>query len=574
MDELERPLFREIDPENLWERYDAQKILRGIPKHLLLILIVTLVFGALGLMGTYKLLNTYKAEALLLFQKEEIQRDIEGVFRLSNPKLDTALEMIETPHNLEVVRTILGLEIKEGVLKGMISVPIPKNESDLIKVSVKSGNPYLAVDIANTLAKVAVKGSQDLTRRQVQLALGSFESELAVVHEELAERMEEIERFKQERNPIKDEVEVELMRMQSKVRSAQKVRLEIAEATERMEVELGALPAQQVGFLKLLESKDVIQEKIVYLTKALEGARLMLNMPKGSLQLYQLAEKAKPKDSWWVELLPIFGMFFGLGCGLFLALLLEVCDNKLRTAQEIAIQYTIPCFLTIPELLFLTPGNAEKKSLFYIRRLAGRLEKVPGDRQTLAFASSCGGEGRSFLAEQAARYTQRLGKKVLLMKMGREDPERKSVGIEAFLREEASIDEIITQGRLDTITAEGKNGPLRELLQSERMGELMRELRERYDVIVIDTPAMMEQEIVPDLLAYADITLFVVGSPFTKKKILNGCLKDLGQLHIRPTGLILNMAQKIYIDDERIRNEMKRSRRKLWRSLLFWRRTR
>jgi uncharacterized protein involved in exopolysaccharide biosynthesis len=408
----------------------------------LFVISVTIVLSVgLGAYASWYLLTHYKAEAVVLFH-EEPPKTIPGGIIVNNLSVATALDLIALQSHFQAVKSMLGLELSVSELESMVEIPLPRPNSTLIRIISKSDNPNLSIEIANTLARIAVKSSRAFNHRQLEEQMDNFKKQLEEANRQLITSLREIEEFKKshqyfemtadyaslinqitlmrsqaqnadlnyksllveyqnlkrktdplpaefergnmpvsprvdpyqsrivalqeslaeararyadanpkikmleeelssllkekeavkieevkplyERNSNKDKLNMELMRLESKVRSAQKVKQELVQAQERLEKELENLPSDQMAFAKLLKLQQTTEERVSFLTKAVESIQLMQNVPKGGLELYQLAQTAKPlRDAWWVHLLPYFGLLMGLFIGTGAALLLE-----------------------------------------------------------------------------------------------------------------------------------------------------------------------------------------------------------------------------------------------------------
>lgn len=698
----DHPVFKEGDSENIMDRYDTRKLLLGIQRHLLAILLSSLIFTALGTWLAYKLMTTFTAEAVVLYQ-EDTPKNLSGGYTLTNLSMSTALDMIKIPSHFQAVKSILGLDMPLKQLQGMVNVPIPLNTSNLIRIVAKGDNANLVVDVANTLAKVSVKSGQEFTQRQLQIALDNYRNQLEIARQKLSTDLQQIEDFKKEnqyfemdaeyatllkqlsdtrgrlsnanlrynsmvveyenlkreavslpdkvpvtstsidyrinptrerintlegalmeasakyapgnpklkalrdeieslkakkktetedkkeeileRNPTKEKIEIELMRMQGKVRSSQKIKEDVAEDLIELEKKLESLPQKQIAFAKLLQTKLIDEEQVKYLNKAAETTQLMLNVPKGSIELYQLADKAKPlKDAWWVELLPIIGLFLGTGLGILLALFLEMQDKRLWTAKQVELAYNLPVMMTIPEIPFLNKKNVEDRGLFYMRILSERLERLPKkdhgkerrSQLSLTLTSSVEREGKSMLSYELARYYERVGKKVMLIdfdhrsNMFSEDNEIPVPSIESYLRGNVSIQDIIAEGKPDRMNLKDPTREMKELVKSERMSQLWKTVNSEYDVVIIDAPGIIQDDYALNLSAIADHCIFIVGSSLVSKSTVDESLKELNHMGIKPCGIILNRVLPVYIEEQRTKIETKRHRKELMHSLMFW----
>ena len=149
-------------------------------------------------------------------------------------------------------------------------------------------------------------------------------------------------------------------------------------ALATVEKKLETLPADQMAFSKLLKANQSTEERVAFLTKAVQSIQLLSNVPRGSLELYQLAEKAKPlRDSWWVYSLPLIGLLSGLFLGIGASLILEMRDPHFCTAQQLDKSYTLPTLAVIPQLPELTP----KKVFSSFAALQNDWKKFPAFHQ-------------------------------------------------------------------------------------------------------------------------------------------------------------------------------------------------
>lgn len=376
-----------------------------------------------------------------------------------------------------------------------------------------------------------------------------------------------------EKNPLKEELNLELVRLQGKVRSAQKVKEESEARLVELHEDLTSLPEEQMAFAKLLGDKVRIEGEIKELDEALRATQMFMSVGKGDIELYQLADAARPYESRLLEFLPTVGFVSGLGLGIFLVFLLEMSDRKLRTAKQLGNAYTPPCLQVIPELPRLTKANSEESTLYFIRNISDRLSLLSeqGGNKSILFSSAKQYEGKSTIAYHFAKYHHRLGQKVVFVGFDYKQcqfVENQGEGhtVDDYLRGTASLDDIIRSGAPDTISIKEDAG-LKELVRSAAMDSLWTELSHRYDLIVLDGPAILEDSYGVNLARRADVNIYVVGSSLIAQKIVDTGLQELESNGVVPQGLVLNRVSKTYIDDVRIRQERKRISRRWWKDL-------
>lgn len=677
-------IFKEISAEAFIDRYDTRKLILGVQRHILTILLSLIIWTIIAGVFTNSLMNTYKANAVVIYQDDTKPQSLPGGYTITTLSIATVLDMIKLPVNFQGVRSVLGLDLTVDQLSGMIDIPTPRANSNLIHIIARGENPHLVVDLANTLAKVAVKSSQEFFQKQLQAALQSYSEQLETSNQKLAFQLQEIENFKKENqyfemtadyvgllrimsdtrnrlqnvtlqynsllveyenlkrevanlpdevpvsssygagyhyspleahlgslqaalaeakakytsenpkvkqieeelenllsqskqkgsieqvyewNTDKTKLQIDLLRMEGKVRATLKMKQDLMASVTNLEREVETLPAKQMVLGKLLHSKEITDEQQKFLYGAIETVQLMLNVPTGSIDLYSLSDKASPlRDAWWVQLLPIMGMFFGLGAGIAFAIMMEMWDNKYRTAKEIELYYNLPCLGVIPFIPHLTKNNAEEKTLFFIRLLTERIERYAKNKllKSVAFTSTLEGEGKTTIAYFYALYCKRIGLNVVFLECdpreGMFSQEKSALSLEDYLRGEGFYSNLITHANIDYIRMHSADPAMKELIKSERMKALWTELYLNYDIVIIDAPGVISEDYGINLIYLAELSIFVVDSSKISKNLLDQALSQFEFFHVKPTGILLNRVLPVYIEDERIALEFKKEK--------------
>lgn len=377
-------------------------------------------------------------------------------------------------------------------------------------------------------------------------------------------------------NPFKDQVNAALMTLRGRVRSAQKLRDDIALEYADKQKEMSNLPEVQMVLSRLMSEKQRDEDNLKEAEQFVKAAETLMKVGKGDLELYMTANKATPNESLLFELLPLVGFFLGILAGATLAATLEIFDTRLRTPTEVNNNYNIPCILSVPELkLYMKDRDVMENQLrFFIRTLEEAIEKGAGhpDRFVLGVASSQNEEGKSLFAYFLARFYQKLGKSTIVVEFdNRPNPffESHEVGkckIEQYLRGQCSFDDLVYTGQPSRITC-GKDIDMKELVKTPKMRELLNILRERFQVVIIDLPGMVIEDYAINVLALADQSIYLISSSKTTRKYVNDSLKDLEFHHIKPIGIVLNRILNIFVDDVRVRTEGRRAKYGAWAKL-------
>lgn len=174
--------------------------------------------------------------------------------------------------------------------------------------------------------------------------------------------------------------------------------------------------------------------------------------------------------------------------------------------------------------------------------------------EVMMVASAQAGEGRTVtISNLAVTYAQE-GKKVLVMDM---DLRRSSLhhmfglrnhtGLTRVLANQETWQDVVQETgieQLHAITA-GPNPPNpSEMLSSRKMKTLMVELKEHYDVILMDTPPLLS---FPDSLiisAMCDGVILVVQAGKVKKDVVKKAKVNLERVKARILGVVLNNVKR------------------------------
>jgi capsular exopolysaccharide synthesis family protein len=153
------------------------------------------------------------------------------------------------------------------------------------------------------------------------------------------------------------------------------------------------------------------------------------------------------------------------------------------------------------------------------------------DKSTILVSSSMSGEGKSFIATNIAGVMAISGKKTVIMEFDIRKPkilkglgiERKNhKGITNYLMGKAAIEDIILPiERMSNLYVIGC-GPIppnpAELILDAKLEELFREVKERFDVVVLDTAPVGLVSDAIELGKYADASIYIVRHNYTFKK--------------------------------------------------------
>jgi capsular exopolysaccharide synthesis family protein len=116
-------------------------------------------------------------------------------------------------------------------------------------------------------------------------------------------------------------------------------------------------------------------------------------------------------------------------------------------------------------------------------------------------------------------------------------------GIAEVLEGKKSVEEVIIDTDLDNlqyISAGDILSPPPEALESKRMKDLIREFRDAYDVVIIDSPPVLAATDPVILAPRCDATLLVVSAENTDLRALQTAEETLSTVGVEVAGVIFN----------------------------------
>ncbi|QLE02789.1 polysaccharide biosynthesis tyrosine autokinase [Galbibacter sp. BG1] len=171
--------------------------------------------------------------------------------------------------------------------------------------------------------------------------------------------------------------------------------------------------------------------------------------------------------------------------------------------------------------------------------------------EVIYVTSSISGEGKTFISYNLASVYAYSNKRVLLIGADIRKPSLTSfiantskVGLSEYLHGDATLEEIIKPvlsfNDLDIIQS-GKIPPNpAELLMDKKLGELFETVKQRYDVIIVDTaPAMPVTDTIL-ISEFADRTLYVTRADYTEKALLKFVSEVYREQKLKNMSLVIN----------------------------------
>jgi capsular exopolysaccharide synthesis family protein len=187
-----------------------------------------------------------------------------------------------------------------------------------------------------------------------------------------------------------------------------------------------------------------------------------------------------------------------------------------------------------------------------VRSVLGRLERATEQRpHVVLVTSSLPGEGKTTLASSLAIAATQLEKHTLLIDLDLRRPRiaqefgfQAKAGVAEVAMGTASLDEAVyTDPRtgVDLLAVAGLRANPLAILAPGRLEALLRDVRTRYDFVVLDTPPALGVQDANSIVDQADCVLFVIRWDHTRQEAARSALQRLEAGAPKLAGAVLNL---------------------------------
>jgi succinoglycan biosynthesis transport protein ExoP len=326
---------------------------------------------------------------------------------------------------------------------------------------------------------------------------------------------------------------------------------------------LNKIPKRELELARLEREKEANKEIYLMLLEKREQSQIEEVRESGGISILELARLPKgPNTMSKVKksvLFIILGVLLGIGGGF----VVDYVDSAVRDEFEITRISGLPILGRIPvvendkkdknnsngDLFVLTEKESRSHIAEAFRSLRAniKLSRVEGFPSSILITGPDAGSGKSMIAINLALSFVSSGKKVLLV-----DTDLRRPAIEKYLKikkEKGLTELLVNEGKeIQPITVDGlkiiPSGKLppnpSELLDSDRMKELLSKWKKEYDIVLLDSPPLMTVSDSRILASEVEETLLVASYGVTNRHMIAQTSELLKQLSIKALGYILN----------------------------------
>lgn len=387
---------------------------------------------------------------------------------------------------------------------------------------------------------------------------------------------------------------------------------------DQYEAQLSRLPYKELQLARLERAKEVGENLYKLLLEKNEEAKITEAGKIGSLRVIDPAvppgSPVKPRKALNLAL----GLVLGLTLGVALAFLLESLDNSVKSPEELEYNFGLPVLGLIPSIHSQEfKRKKRRESLDEVAKISATLvtrytprspiseayrtlrtniqfSRIDSPLKTVVISSAAPSEGKSTTVANLAITTALMGVKTLLVDADLRRPvihslfglDRES-GMINTLVERLSLERVIKHSgieSLDILTCGAIPPNPSEILNSQRMRDLIAELSGKYDLVLFDSPPVLTVTDTCVLGSRVEGVVLVVSSHNTDRRALHRAKALLSNVKANILGAVLNKIEisslvgsydyyyyhyYYYFDED---GQRKQRRRRIWDRVLSSRR--
>jgi polysaccharide biosynthesis transport protein len=502
---------------------DLRQLIRAALRWAWLIILVTLLVGAAAFVVGSRQTTTYKASTQVLINPEQSTTATEfSALQASRGQAETYRLLIQSNPVLDRVVETLDLPYGRSTLNGKISTTVLR-DTQIIVIEVADPSPDQAALIANTLAEQFRAQVQDLILARYQTNLANLEQQTS----DLESRRTEID--------------------------AQLAELESAGSTDN--------PADERQANDLNDERNRIAQTLADVDASVRAVNRLIATTNVPVEIASPAEV--PSGQSGPKVLP--GTIAGLVLGLILAAgivaLLEFLDKTIRQNDAIEELTGSPVLAPVANVKGLasnekgiftaTPSGATAMEGVRMLRTSLLIAGSHDALRSITITSAEEMDGKSTIAGNLGVAMAQSGHKTVIIDADLRTPcqhelfgTSNEMGLTTLLAqshmpwEQAAVETSVPGLTLLP------SGPLRpnvaDLLSSTQFNRLLEQMTRDVDLVVIDTPSVLEVSDALAVAAHTDGVILIARPGRTKSDSLSAAAQSVHQNGLRLVGVVMN----------------------------------
>ena len=253
------------------------------------------------------------------------------------------------------------------------------------------------------------------------------------------------------------------------------------------------------------------------------GETITKKMPNDSIEIHEDPQISQSPVSPNVTLNLVLGAVVGLIFGVGIAFFLEYLDTSVKSLEDVERYLQVPVLAVIPKdvgILHKQSGMSPDAEAYRILRTNIEFNRKNPEDNAITVVSGGAGEGKSTTLVNLAYICAQGGYTTLMIDADLRRPRlhtffdiNNSVGLTNYLTTELMLEDVILQTPVDNLYFMPSGilpADAAGILNSRRMSELIQDVKQRFDLVLVDSPPILGVSDASVLASEVDLTMIVV----------------------------------------------------------------
>jgi polysaccharide biosynthesis transport protein len=245
----------------------------------------------------------------------------------------------------------------------------------------------------------------------------------------------------------------------------------------------------------------------------------------------------------------VVGLIFGVGVAFFL----EYLDTSVKSLEDVERYLQVPVLAVIPKdvgVLYKQSGMSPDAEAYRILRTNIEFNRKNPEDNAITVVSGGAGEGKSTTLVNLAYICAQGGYTTLMIDADLRRPRlhtffdiNNSVGLTNYLTTELMLEDVILQTPVDNLYFMPSGilpADAAGILNSRRMSELIQDVKQRFDLVLVDSPPILGVSDASVLASEVDLTMIVVQHRKLPRNMLMRVKQAVENVGGHVIGVVLN----------------------------------
>ncbi len=313
------------------------------------------------------------------------------------------------------------------------------------------------------------------------------------------------------------------------------------------------LSLKQHTYTQAKETYEQSREMLREMKIKQQEARVLLKMPRDPITLHEKPKRAKSAVFPNITLNLILGAGVGLIFGIGIAFLLEHMDTSVKSLEDVERYLQVPVLAVIPKdvgVLHKQSGMSPDAEAYRILRTNIEFNRKNPEDNSITVVSGGAGEGKSTTLVNLAYVCAQGGYTTLMIDADLRRPRlhtffdiNNSVGLTNYLTTDLALEDVILQTPVDNLYFLPSGilpADAAGILNSRRMSELLQDVKQRFDLVLVDSPPILGVSDAAVLASEVDLTMVVVQHRKLPRNMLMRVKQAVENVGGQVIGVVLN----------------------------------